>query len=143
MTITRRAALAAVASTPLLGQGALAQPRTPARGGTLNIAQCSANRRSASAENARHPYFLVDATTRLPYGCLVWVNRALQLEPELAERWGPADETMAVWDVTLRDGLVFHDGTPVTARDVVSSFEFHRTRSPFAARSSASKRSIA
>lgn len=131
-SFTRRGALAAAAFSPLLGQGASAQPRTPVRGGTLNIAQCSANRRSASPQNARHPYFLVDATTRLPYGCLVWVNRALQLEPELAERWGPTDATMAVWDITLRDGLLFHDGTPVTARDVVSSFEFHRTRSPFA-----------
>ncbi len=100
--IARRAALAAAALAPVLGRNAAAQPRTPVRGGTLNVAQCSANRRSASPQNARHPYFLVDATTRLPYGCLVWVNRALQLEPELAERWGPADETMAVWDVVLR-----------------------------------------
>jgi len=130
--ITRRGALAAAAFAPLPGRDSAAQPRTPLRGGTLNVAQCSANRRSASPQTARHPYFLVDATTRLPYGCLVWVNRALQLEPELAERWGPADETMAVWDVTLRDGLLFHDGTPVTARDVAASFEFHRTRSPFA-----------
>jgi peptide/nickel transport system substrate-binding protein len=130
--ISRRAVLATAGLAPLLGQVASAQTATPRQGGTLNIAQCSANRRSASPQNARHPYFLVDATTRLPYGCLVWVNRSLQLEPELAERWAPADETLAVWDVTLRDGLVFHDGTPVTARDVVASFEFHRTRSPFA-----------
>src|SRR5690625_1562918 len=27
------------------------------------------------------------------------------------------------WQVTLRDGAVFHDGTPVTADDVVYSFE--------------------
>lgn len=133
-TMTRRGALAAAAFSPLLAQGTAAQPAVPVpvRGGTLNVAQCSANRRSASLQNARHPYFLPDLSTRLPYGCLVWVNRALQLEPELAERWGPVDATMAVWDFTLRDGLVFHDGTPVTARDVASSFEFHRTRSPFA-----------
>jgi peptide/nickel transport system substrate-binding protein len=133
--ITRRAALAAAATIPF-AQQATAQPATPQatprRGGTLNVAQCSANRRSASAQNARHPYFLVDATTRLPYACLVWVNRSLQLEAELAESWGPADATLAVWDVTLRPGLTFHDGTKVTARDVAASFEYHRTRSPFA-----------
>ena len=35
----------------------------------------------------------------------------------------PAQVDDTTWEVTLRDGAVFHDGTPVTTEDVVFSFE--------------------
>ncbi|MCM3660954.1 ABC transporter substrate-binding protein [Georgenia satyanarayanai] len=35
----------------------------------------------------------------------------------------PTQVDATTWQVTLRDGAVFHDGTPVTADDVVYSFE--------------------
>lgn len=52
--------------------------------------------------------------------------------PGLAERIDrPAP---AIYDITLREGASFHDGTPVTARDVVATYESVRDpalRSPF------------
>jgi peptide/nickel transport system substrate-binding protein len=36
-----------------------------------------------------------------------------------------------VWNLTLRDGLLFHDGTPVLARDCVASIRRYCVRDPF------------
>lgn len=59
-------------------------------------------------------------------------NPALEPRPALAERIEqPTPET---YEITLRADARFHDGTPVTARDVVATFESvrdPRLRSPF------------
>ena len=41
--------------------------------------------------------------------------------PSLATSWKALDDT--TWEVKLRTGVRFHDGTPFTARDVKASFE--------------------
>src|SRR5690606_13355708 len=41
--------------------------------------------------------------------------------PGLAVEWGPVDDT--TWEFKLRQDAKFHDGTPVTADDVVFTFE--------------------
>ena len=41
--------------------------------------------------------------------------------PSLATSWRAIDET--TWEVKLRQGVRFHDGTPFTARDVKASFD--------------------
>ena len=102
------------------------------RGGTLKIAQCSANRRTADATNARHPYFFVDLSTRTSYNCLTWVNEKLEWEYELAREIVPTDDKMNVWDVTVREGVIFHNGKEMTSEDVVASFEAHRVGAVFA-----------
>lgn len=43
------------------------------------------------------------------------------LVPSLALSWGPINET--TWEFTLREGVMFSDGTPFTAEDVACSFE--------------------
>lgn len=49
-------------------------------------------------------------------------SSATGLRPALAETWeSNADGTQ--WTFTLRDGLVYNDGTPLTADDVVATFE--------------------
>lgn len=45
-----------------------------------------------------------------------------ELTGDLAEEWTPGD-TAAEWTFTLRDGVSFSDGTPLTAEDVVASFD--------------------
>ncbi|SDU15503.1 ABC transporter substrate-binding protein [Jiangella alkaliphila] len=45
-----------------------------------------------------------------------------EFEGELAETWEPSADA-SVWTFTLRAGVEFSDGTPVTATDVVTSFE--------------------
>jgi peptide/nickel transport system substrate-binding protein len=41
--------------------------------------------------------------------------------PSLATSWRAVDDT--TWEVKLRQGVRFHDGTPFTARDVKASFD--------------------
>ncbi len=133
--LNRRAALRgtmAAAMLPALPRLGAAQSVTPQRGGTLSYAQLSANRRSADATNARHPYFIVDANTRLQWNCLTWVDANLNVQLEVATKIEPADATLAVWDVTLREGVMFHNGKEMDANDVVASFEYHRKNAPFA-----------
>lgn len=112
---------------------AFAQGAQPKVGGTLVYANVSANRRSGDASNSKHPYYMIDLITRVAYNALTWVDENLQVQPELATAWTPADDTLAVWDFTLREGVLFHDGREMTAKDVVSSFEYHRQKTGFAA----------
>ncbi len=41
------------------------------------------------------------------------------------------DADQKVWTLTLRDGLLFHDNTPVLARDVVASLRRWAIKDPF------------
>ena len=50
---------------------------------------------------------------------LMGLDDKLQLYPRLAESIEQTDPT--TWKVTLRDGLTFHDGSPVTAQSVIDS----------------------
>ncbi len=55
------------------------------------------------------------------YEPLVGRDQKLTLTPALATRWSPTSPT--VWRFELRRGVRFHDGTPLTAADVVFSFQ--------------------
>jgi len=48
---------------------------------------------------------------------LAWSNDQLELEPRLAESWTPNDDG-SVWTFAIRQGVTFHDGAPLTAKDV-------------------------
>lgn len=52
---------------------------------------------------------------------LVGLDAELRLRPQLAERWESPDEFTYLF--TLRPGLRFSDGTPVTAADVAASLD--------------------
>jgi peptide/nickel transport system substrate-binding protein len=55
------------------------------------------------------------------YEPLVGRDKKLGLAPVLATKWAPTAPT--VWRFDLRRGVKFHDGTPMTADDVVFSFK--------------------
>ena len=57
----------------------------------------------------------------LIYAGLVHLTPRLEPIPDLAERWASPDPQTLV--VTLRPDLVFSDGSPLTAEDVVYTFE--------------------
>src|SRR5262249_32179758 len=53
-----------------------------------------------------------------------------QVQPQMVE--GAATEKDGTqWDLTLREGLAFHDGTPVLARDCVATIRRFAQRNPF------------
>lgn len=54
------------------------------------------------------------------YDTLVRFDDTLQIVPGLAESWDVSDDNL-VWTFHLRDGVTFHDGSPLTASDVVFS----------------------
>jgi len=80
---------------------------------------------SSDELNAINPFYISGATDSWITE-LIW-DRMMRIGPTgLAEPWAAksvewASDSMSV-TVTLRDGMMWHDGTPVTAEDVVFSF---------------------
>ncbi len=55
------------------------------------------------------------------YDALVLTDERQNLQPGLAVSWKTLDDT--TWEFKLRKGVVFHDGSPFTADDVLFTFE--------------------
>src|SRR3989442_10779797 len=53
---------------------------------------------------------------------VIWREGSTDIEPGLATRWTASRDGL-VWSFTLREGVRFHDGTPLTAAEVAASFE--------------------
>ena len=53
---------------------------------------------------------------------LTWIDDDSNIVPALAESWEISDDGTE-YIFTLRQDVVFHDGTPMTARDVVATWE--------------------
>ena len=51
---------------------------------------------------------------------LLGLTTEMELYPRLAESFEQLNDT--TWRISLRQGMTFHDGSPVTAQDVVDSF---------------------
>ncbi len=88
------------------------------KGATITIAQPADATtmdpgRSTQVLTVNYFHNLFDTLTR-------W-DASLKLQPALATSWKPAGDT--VWEVTLRAGVKFHDGTPFTAEDVKAVYE--------------------
>jgi len=58
----------------------------------------------------------------LIYDTLFAMNEDFRPQPQMVETWETSDDGMT-WTFTLRDGLTFHDGAPVTSEDVIASLE--------------------
>ena len=59
---------------------------------------------------------------QLVYEGLVRANADGKIEPVLSTRW-TIDPAMTTYEFTLRDGVTFSDGSPLSADDVVASFQ--------------------
>ena len=81
------------------------------------------------------PHFAPALVTRnhayLVYDTLYGVDDAAQPKPQMAAGHVIEDNGLT-WKITLRDGLKFHDNTPVLARDVVASLKRWATRDVYA-----------
>jgi len=60
--------------------------------------------------------------SNLVYENLVKLDLDSELAPALAVSWESSEDLMT-WTFNLREGVVFHDGSPLTAADVVFSIE--------------------
>lgn len=103
--------LATVALTALLAMGAL-----PALAQDLRIGR-------SSEQSSIDPQFSRTGnnqmTANMIFGQLVEFDQNLQVSPGLAESWKNIDPL--TWEITLRDGVTFHDGSPLTVEDVIFS----------------------
>ncbi|WP_226781137.1 ABC transporter substrate-binding protein [Oceaniglobus trochenteri] len=55
------------------------------------------------------------------FGRLAEFDQNLQMKPNLAESWTNIDPL--TWEIKLREGVTFHDGSPLTVEDVIYSIE--------------------
>ena len=58
----------------------------------------------------------------LIYDTLFAMDENFEVQPQMAEGYEVSEDGLT-YTITLRDGLTFHDGSPVTAEDVVASLE--------------------
>src|SRR5262249_35065191 len=75
--------------------------------------------------NTLDPHFFASFPTgsahEYLYEKLVVYDEKLRLKPQLAESWKLVDDL--TWEFQLRKGVVFHDGSPFTADDVIASVD--------------------
>jgi peptide/nickel transport system substrate-binding protein len=56
------------------------------------------------------------------YDTLFAMDEQFQIKPQMVDTWSVSDDGLT-WTFKLRDGLEWHDGTPVTAEDCVASLK--------------------
>src|SRR6476659_2846335 len=62
------------------------------------------------------------------YDTLLATDSSFKIQPQMAD-WKVSDDKLT-WTFTLRDGLKWHDGSPVTAEDCVASLKRWSVRDP-------------
>ena len=72
------------------------------------------------------PIFTTAYVTRnhgyMIYDTLFATDGKGEVQTQMVEKYGVSDDKLT-WTFTLRDGLVFHDGQPVTTEDVIASLQ--------------------
>jgi len=118
--LTRREFLAGTAATALAVPGVaprLAQAQTPRRGGMLRFVPIGDLK-------ILDPIWTTAYITRdhgyMVYDTLFATDADLKVRPQMVDRYTMSRDHLK-WTFTLRDGLRFHDGAPVTAEDCVAS----------------------
>ena len=56
------------------------------------------------------------------YDTLFAFDDKLQIKPQMVDKWEVSPDKLT-WTFTLRDGLEWHDGKPVTSEDCVASIK--------------------
>ena len=98
----------------LLGAAALTALPARAEGRTLRVGTSGA---FTSLDPHYHRLTPNNLVADHLFDTLVVMGRTYKPEPGLALSWTPVDPL--IWEIKLRPGVLFHDGTPFTADDVV------------------------
>ena len=115
--------IGAAAGTTLFGAAGQALAETPKHGGKARISGYSSSttdtldpaKGSNSTDYSRHLMF---------YNGLTYLDESLTPQLELAE--SIENDKATVWTIKLRRDVKFHDGSPLTAQDVVYSLGRHK-----------------
>jgi peptide/nickel transport system substrate-binding protein len=115
--ITRRTFLAGAAAAATLAAGSRA--RAQKKGGTLRVVP-------HADLKVLDPIWTTGYITRnhgyMIFDTLFAMDANLRPQPQMVDKW-TASANKLKWTFTLRDGLKFHDGQPVTAEDCVASIK--------------------
>jgi len=107
-----------------LAPAAAQQQSAPARPNQVPAAQHKLTIAVGGAFSSMDPHYHNlgpnNGLTSYVFEPLMRFNPKFQPEPALAVSWKAVDEK--TWEVKLREGVTFHDGSPFTADDVVFSF---------------------
>jgi peptide/nickel transport system substrate-binding protein len=115
-TMIRRTALRGLAAAGLLLAGfglAAAQPRERPFRLVLNVGL-------QNLDPIASPSFVTRNFAYMVYDTLVSMDSKGEYRPQMLESWQVSEDKLT-WTFTLRPGLVFSDGAPVTAEDAVAS----------------------
>jgi peptide/nickel transport system substrate-binding protein len=129
-SLTRRHLLSTstlAALTPLLPQGAMAQTPAPKKGGVLTSLLTPEPPILVLGVNNQGPTGIVASKI---YESLLEYSPKLEPLPRLAKSWQLSDDKKT-YTFHLQPNVKFHDGTPMTARDVIFSvMQFHMKLAP-------------
>lgn len=117
LTMTMAVLLTAILTTAL-AQGDATERVCAANGGTATIAQWS---EPGNLNPLIFPTTYDTNIQELVFARLIRPTETLSFEPDMASSWEVSDDARTL-TFTLRDGLTWHDGTPVTAADVAFTF---------------------
>lgn len=107
----------------LLSTGGAAMAATPKKGGTVRFS-ASQHGPDDNMDPAQFTSSIDYARGRSHYNSLTQLGGDLVPQPELAESFGPNSDA-SEWTFKLRKDVNFHDGTPLTADDVLWSMNRH------------------
>ncbi|WP_026169132.1 ABC transporter substrate-binding protein [Sinorhizobium meliloti] len=119
MTISRRdfMKIGLAAGTALSLPSVLRAQTSPTAAGTVRMVM-------TDPLTAFDPIFTTTGTTQIHglaiYDTLFAIDSKLMPQPQMVGQWGVSDDKKT-YTFELRDGLGWHDGTPVTAADCVAS----------------------
>lgn len=119
--LSRRAALAGAAALGTLSVVGGSGPGRAATVKTLRIASGEGDGVKGTLDPAFGKNDPDSARLGLVYEKLVRLDENFAPEPQLATSWS-SNATADVWTFKLRPGVVFHDGSPFTAKDVLFSY---------------------
>ena len=108
-----------LASAVVGRSAALPVPTASTRSRSLRIATATPGDRVDPLTIATDPGVLVLGQSG---EYLTWSNDRLQLEPRLGTSWKP-NTNATEWTFAIRKGVKFHNGRPLTADDVVATFD--------------------
>ncbi len=99
----------------------------PVRGGTLTVA---VNDDPRSLDTVALPGVTAAMISEMVFEQLFAVDRTNKPQPMLVDKWTVSSDRLT-YDFTLRSGVTFQDGTPLTSADAVASLKYWmRTAQP-------------